>query len=92
MASIRIPTPLRTYTQGRDTIDVAGRTVRETIQKLATGHQGIGGRILDADGALRRFVNVYVNDRDIRALKGLDTEVHEEDVLSIVPAIAGGRP
>lgn len=91
MASIRIPTPLRTYTKGQDEVRVAGRTVGEAIGALASSYDGIGPRLLEGDGRIRRFVNLYVNDKDIRSLKGLDTEIRDSDVLAIVPAIAGGR-
>ncbi len=90
MASIRIPTPLRSYTKGADEVVVAGSTVREALANLSGAHPGIGPRILEEGGAVRRFVNLYVNQKDVRTLGGLDAAVKDGDVLSIVPAIAGG--
>jgi molybdopterin converting factor small subunit len=91
MATIRIPTPLRKYTEGKEEVAVAGRTVREVIEALEKGYPGIKERICDDAGAVRRFVNVFVADEDIRFLDNLDTAVRESDEISIVPAIAGGR-
>ena len=91
MSRIRIPTPLRKFTGGRDEVEAQGTTLREVLGHLESNHAGIKSQICDAEGELRRFVNVFVNEEDVRYLKGLDTEVAEEDVLSIVPAIAGGR-
>ena len=90
MSKVRIPTPLRRYTGGRDEVTVAGKTLREVLKNLDTEHDGIRDRICDPDGGLRRFVNVFLNDEDVRYLSGLDTPVKEDDVVSIVPAIAGG--
>lgn len=91
MAKVRIPTPLRKYTGGRDEVTTSGGTLREVLENLETEHGGIRERICDAGGELRRFVNVFLNDEDVRYLSGLDTRVKEEDIISIVPAIAGGR-
>ncbi|MEE8112023.1 MAG: MoaD/ThiS family protein [Acidobacteriota bacterium] len=91
MSKVRIPTPLRKYTGGRDEVTTTGETLREVLENLGTEHDGILERICDTDGKLRRFVNVFLNQEDIRYLSGLDTPVKEEDVISIVPAIAGGR-
>jgi sulfur-carrier protein adenylyltransferase/sulfurtransferase len=90
MTQIRIPTPLRAFTSSRDEVTVAGRTVREALAGLERAHPGIGSHIVDERGAIRRFVNVYLNDRDVRDLQDLETPVAEKDVLSILPAIAGG--
>jgi molybdopterin synthase sulfur carrier subunit len=79
-------------TEGDGDEAVAGKTVKEALGSLDKDFPGIGSRILEQGGAVRRFVNVYVNDKDIRGLKQLDTEVKDTDVLSIVPAIAGGAP
>ena len=93
MSRIRIPTPLRKFTGGRDEVEATGATLREVLDHLEAQHAGIKGQICDADGALRRFVNLFVNEEDARYLQGLDTEVAPGDVVSIVPAIAGGgRP
>jgi molybdopterin synthase sulfur carrier subunit len=90
MATVRIPTPLRKYTEGKEEVTVAGTTVRELLANLESSHQGIGERIVDDKGAVRRFVNIFVRDEDIRFLDGLDTSVGDSDEISIIPAIAGG--
>ena len=90
-STVRIPTPLRPLTQGKGEVQVLGRNVREAIDHLEAQCAGIRARICDEKGELRRFVNLYLNDEDIRHLKGLESEVEDGDVLSIVPAIAGGR-
>jgi molybdopterin converting factor small subunit len=90
MATVRIPTPLRSYTQNKDEVVVSGTTVREVLNNLETNFPGIGARLLDEKGGVRRYVNIFHNDEDIRFLKELDTVVGENDKLSIIPAIAGG--
>ena len=90
MATVRIPTPLRTLTAGEEQVQAAGDTVRAVIEILEKNHPGIRDRLLDEKG-VRRFVNIYVGDEDIRFLDGLDTKLKNEDEISIVPAIAGGR-
>jgi molybdopterin synthase sulfur carrier subunit len=90
MATVRIPTPLRKYTQGQEEVTAAGKTVGELIGDLEAKYPGIKERICDDKGALRRFVNVFVKDEDVRFLKNLDTPVNDGDEVSIVPAIAGG--
>lgn len=91
MATVRIPTPLRKYTEGKDEVDVGGASIRELLDNLDSAHAGIGERIRDDKGAVRRFVNIFVGDEDIRFLDGLDTPVKDGDEISIIPAIAGGR-
>ena len=88
---VRIPSPLRQYTNGADVIEVGGATVGEVLNALKTQAAGIETRLFKAPNQLNRFVNVYVNDEDIRFLKNLDTPVKEGDQISLVPAIAGGR-
>ena len=90
MATVRIPTPLRKYTKGQEEVTVAGNTVGELIASLEADYPGIKERICDDKGALRRFVNVFVKDEDVRFMKNLDTPVADGDEVSIVPAIAGG--
>jgi molybdopterin synthase sulfur carrier subunit len=90
MATVKIPTPLRTYTQNREEVPAAGATVGEVLRNLDQACPGIGARLFDDKGALRRYVNVFHNDEDVRFLKGLDTPVQDADRLSIIPAIAGG--
>ena len=88
--TVRIPTILRTYTGGQAEVSVPGGTLAEVIDQLEAGHTGIRARVLDDDGKLRRFVNVYVNDDDVRFAEGLGTAVPEGGSVSIIPAVAGG--
>ncbi len=90
MPKVRIPTPLRSYTQNKDEVSVAGVTVGEVLRNLEKGFPGIGARLLDEKGAVKRYVNVFHNDEDIRFLKELETPVVDADRISIIPAIAGG--
>lgn len=87
--TVRIPTPLRTLTGGADEVSATGATVGEIIEDLETRHPGIKDRLLDAKG-VRRFVNIYVGEEDVRFLDGLKTALKAGDTISIVPAIAGG--
>ena len=89
--SVLIPTPLRTLTAGQDTVDVQADTVTGLVEQLEHAYPGMGGRLRGDDGTLRRFINIYVNDEDVRFLQGADTPLKEGDQVSIVPAIAGGR-
>lgn len=89
MATVRIPTPLRTLTGGADEISAEGATVRAVLDALEAKHPGLKDRLLD-DKGVRRFVNIYLGEEDIRFLDGLDTAVKGDDQLSVVPAIAGG--
>lgn len=89
-ARVRVPTPLRKFTQGSDEVDASGATVTGLLNDLEENYPGIKERILDDAGKVRRFVNVYVNGDDIRFLKNMDTPVKDGDNISIVPAIAGG--
>ncbi|HWP22880.1 MAG TPA: ubiquitin-like small modifier protein 1 [Candidatus Binatia bacterium] len=88
---VRVPTPLRKYTQGADEVSAQGNTVKAIVEDLEKSYPGIKERICDETGKVRRFVNVYVNGDDIRFLQNLDTALKEGDSISIVPAIAGGR-
>ncbi len=90
MATIRIPTPLRKYTQGQEEVQVTGDTVAAVLAALEQSAPGIRERIFDDAGKVRRFVNVFVDEEDIRFLDNLQTPVAERDEISIVPAIAGG--
>jgi molybdopterin/thiamine biosynthesis adenylyltransferase/rhodanese-related sulfurtransferase/molybdopterin converting factor small subunit len=92
MPTIRIPTPLRSLTKGQDEVHVPGETVRAIVANLGQTYAGMRERIVDEKGEVRRFVNVFLNKDDIRSLRGLDTEVKDADVISILPAIAGGAP
>lgn len=90
MPIVRIPTPLRPMAQGKDEVQVDGATVGAVIDDLERRHPGFKGRLLDGQGAVRRFVNLYVGEDDCRHLQGLSTPIAATQVLSIVPAIAGG--
>jgi sulfur-carrier protein len=90
-ASVKIPTPLRKVTNGESLVTVQGSNVREMIEELERQFPGMRERLCDDDGALRRFVNVFVGDEDIRFLEGLETTLEEGAQVSIVPAVAGGR-
>jgi len=86
---VRIPTILRTYTDGARTVEGSGETLRSLLDDLEARHPGIHDRIVD-DAGLRRFVNVYVNDEDVRFMAGIDTPVADGDVITVLPAVAGG--
>jgi sulfur-carrier protein len=88
--TVRIPTPLRTATGGQSTAEVDGGTAGEVVRALAEVHPGIAERLFDGDGKVRRFINVFVDDEDIRFLQGLDTPVPQGGTVSIIPAVAGG--
>ncbi|HMR76981.1 MAG TPA: MoaD/ThiS family protein [Polyangiaceae bacterium] len=87
--TVRIPTPLRTLTGGEESVQADGGTVRQVIEDMEAKHPGIRDRLLD-DKGVRRFVNLYVGEEDIRFLDGLDTALSAGQEISIVPAIAGG--
>ena len=87
---VRIPTILRPYTDGARAVEGSGDTLRALLTDLESRHPGIHERIVD-DAGLRRFVNVYLNDEDVRVLDGLDTAVAGSDAIVILPAMAGGR-
>ncbi len=88
---VRIPTPLRKLTNGSDEVSADGKTIKELIDDLEDNFPGLKERICESDGRLRRFVNLYLNDEDIRFKKNMDTELKDNDEISIIPAIAGGR-
>jgi molybdopterin synthase sulfur carrier subunit len=88
--NVLIPTPLRKLTENQDTVSVEAPTVDELVNALDVLFPGFGGRLRDDSGALRRFINIYVNDEDIRFLQNKDTVLKDGDSVSIVPAIAGG--
>jgi sulfur-carrier protein len=87
--TVRIPTPLRSLTAGEEQVAAQGSTVREVLDELEKKYPGMRDRLLDAKG-VRRFVNIYVGDEDIRFLDGLETKLESGNEISIVPAIAGG--
>jgi len=87
---VRIPTPLRRLTGGQGEVTAEGRTVQELLETLERQFPGVKERLYDEAGQLRRFVNIYINDEDIRFAQGLETTLKKGDEVSIVPAIAGG--
>jgi molybdopterin converting factor small subunit len=89
-AKVRVPTQLRTLTAGEAEISVEGDTLAEVLASLDAAHPGFRDRLFDENGKLRRFVNVFVADEDVRFLQGLDTKVTNGQTVSIVPAVAGG--
>lgn len=90
MPSIRIPTPLRKLSGDRDEVTVEAVNVSDMIEKLEKECPGMKERICDENGEVRRFINIYINNEDIRFLNGKDTELKDSDTVSIIPAIAGG--
>jgi sulfur-carrier protein len=89
-ARVRVPTILRTYTKGESEVSADGDTLGDVLDSLDASYPGIKGRIVDEDGALRRFVNVYVGNDDVRFLDGLETKVADGTQISVIPAVAGG--
>jgi MoaD family protein len=87
---VRVPTTLRTLTGGKSEVEVEAETVGEVVQALEQAHPGFADRLVDEDGKLRRFVNVFLADDDVRFLDGLDTKVPDGETVSILPAVAGG--
>ena len=87
---VKLPTVLRTHADGQATVSVDGATVGEVFTALVEQYPGLRGNLLDDAGGLHKFVNVYKDDDDIRYLDGLDTKLADGDVLSILPAVAGG--
>ncbi len=87
---VRLPTVLRPHAGGRSTVEASGSTIGEILQRLEVDYPGLKGQVLADGGGLHRFVNVYVNDDDVRYLSALDTPVKEGDEISILPAVAGG--
>lgn len=90
MAKILIPTPLRQYVDKKDSVDVTGATVGEALNALITAHPDLKKNLYNDEGKLRSFVNIYLNDEDIRYMKKESTPLADSDTISIVPSIAGG--
>lgn len=88
--TVRIPTQLRTLTGGAGEVSAEGGTVGAVLKALDAAHPGMGERLFDEAGKLRRFVNVFVADEDVRFMDGLDTELSDGQTISIIPAVAGG--
>jgi len=90
MPSVRIPTPLRRLTGEKDEVDIDASNVGDLIEELENQFPGIKERLCDENGEVRRFINLYVNNEDIRFLDGVSTGLNKDDIVSIIPAIAGG--
>lgn len=88
---VMIPTPLRSYTDNRDSVEVEGQTIDEVLSNLTNKYPQLKRHLYAEDGRLRNFINIYVNDEDVRYLDKGNTKVKEGDVISIIPAIAGGK-
>ena len=88
--TVQIPTPLRKLTDNQAEVDIQAGTIGELVEGLEEAHNGIKEKLVDENGEIRRYVNVYLNDEDIRFLDGADTLLNEGDKVAIVPAIAGG--
>ncbi|MGO9028649.1 MAG: ubiquitin-like small modifier protein 1 [Acidimicrobiales bacterium] len=88
--TVHLPTVLRSHAGGAKSVPADGATVGEALTALAVEHPGLSGQVINGDGTLHKFVNVYVNDDDVRYLAGLDTPVTDNDQVSILPAVAGG--
>lgn len=88
--SVRIPTPLRKFTGGKSEVEVNGATVSDVLEDLEANFPGIRDKLCDDQGAVRKFLNIYINDEDIRFMEDLATQVREGDSIALVPAIAGG--
>ena len=91
MIRVRIPTPLRPMTGGKSEVEMEGSTIAQMIDNLGAAFPGIQERLCDEDGKIRRFINIYLNEEDIRFLAGKDTSLKDGDEVSIIPAIAGGK-
>jgi molybdopterin synthase sulfur carrier subunit len=91
MANVRVPSMLRATVGGERVVAAEGSTLRELILNVDSRHPGFAGQLIETSGAQRPFVNIYLNDEDVRYLQGLDTGVEEGDIISILPAVAGGR-
>ncbi|MDD5466499.1 MAG: MoaD/ThiS family protein [Anaerolineales bacterium] len=90
MQTLRIPTPLRSYTDGRSEVNINGRTIAEAMQDLTAQYPDLRPHLFNEEGNLRPFVNLFLNQEDIRSLQGLETPLKEDDRLMIIPSIAGG--
>ncbi|NIA25545.1 MAG: molybdopterin synthase sulfur carrier subunit [Gammaproteobacteria bacterium] len=87
---VRIPTILRMYTDGESTVEATGATIKDVFIDMEARHPGIGERLIDIDGDLHRFVNVFLGDDDVRYLEGLETPVPDDAEIMIIPAVSGG--
>ena len=90
-ATVKIPTPLRKLTNNETSVDAVGKTIEQIVESLDSAYPGMRERLIDDNGDLRHFVNIYLNGEDIRYIDGLKSPVSDNDELSIVPAVAGGQ-
>lgn len=90
MATVRIPSPMRRYTNGERLVTVSGETLSAAINELGRRFPGLGERLMDGEGKLHHFVNVFIDEQDVRLLQGLATPLREGSEVSIIPAMAGG--
>ena len=91
MTTVFVPTPLRRLANGQPKVEVDGRNIIELIEQLEANYPGFQARLLDNKGEIKRFIKIFVNDKEIRALQGKETPLQAEDEVSIIPAMAGGR-
>ena len=91
MATVRIPSPLRRYTNGQSKVESQGANINELISNLEAQYPGIKSRLCDENGQIKRYVNVFVNEAEIRTLQGSETPLTDKDEVSIIPAMAGGQ-
>ena len=91
MATIRIPSPLRRYTNSQSKVVTKGGNIAELLENLEAQYPGLKSKLCDDNGNVKRFVNIFINDEEIRTLQGSDTPVGEKDEVSIIPAMAGGK-
>jgi MoaD family protein len=92
MVEVKIPTMLRKHTGGHDSVEASSGAVRDLLDEVGKKHPALAAEMFDDSGELHRFVNIYLNDEDVRYLEGLDTKTTDGDVVSILPAVAGGSP
>ena len=91
MATVRIPSPLRRYTNSQSKVVTNGGNITELLENLESQYPGIKSKLCDDSGNIKRYVNIFVNDAEIRTLQGHETQITENDEVSIIPAMAGGR-
>jgi molybdopterin synthase sulfur carrier subunit len=91
MATVRIPSPLRRYTNSQSKVETNGGSIGELLENLEAQYPGIKSKLCDDSGNIKRYVNIFINDEEIRTLQGSETPVGEKDEVSIIPAMAGGR-
>lgn len=91
MATVRIPSPLRRYTNGQSKVESQGANINELISNLEAQYPGIKSRLCEENGQIKRYVNVFVNETEIRTLQGAETPLTDKDEVSIIPAMAGGQ-